>query len=253
MNPKDSLVTVLPRDVLSFFGAHDLNNLYETGRFALSPADIILHEKWNPSTSQYDSDLSLLRFEENSILFNNFVQPICLWDPKIEYPVTDGLVTGWGQSEDVSKKHENKPKVIIVSVHSNEDCLPGEKELAALSSRTTFCAGHGNGSGVCFGDSGGSLFVKINNIFYLKGIVSSSLTTENGCDISKNAVYTNVPKFDSWINDHVHGGETFCFNSYIFNVCFYSIQTFFLHLRSRLLILSQKEFGIMCCQTEHGK
>lgn len=36
---------------------------------------------------------------------------------------------------------------------------------------------------------------------YLRGIVSSSLVKYESCDVSKNAVYTNVLKFNDWISE----------------------------------------------------
>lgn len=199
MNQKQSHRTLLPRDVLAFFGAHNLSNFLEPERFVLSPIEIFLHDKWNPRTTQYDGDISLLQFEEDSIHFNKFVQPICLWNSKSEPILTNGIVTGWGQDEDPTKKFKNEPKAIKVRIQSNDECLPGESELAGISSTTTFCAGLKDGFGVCHGDSGGGLFIKIDGVYHLKGIVSSSLLKNDGCDVTKNAVYTNVVKLAGWI------------------------------------------------------
>jgi len=53
------------------------------------------------------------------------------------------------------------------------------------------------------GDSGGGFFVRHNGIFYLKGIVSSSLIDRStfSCDITAYALFTNVLKFIEWIAD----------------------------------------------------
>lgn len=190
---------MLSRDVLGFFGAHDLTNYLETGRLSLSPKEIIVHSEWNPATTEYDSDLSLLQFDYQSIIFNEFVQPICLWNFQIEPSETEGEVVGWGKSEDQTRKYEDVPKVVKALIQTNEQCFLDEKALVKLSSLQTFCAGLRNGSGVCNGDSGGGLFIKNNGVSYLKGIVSSSLVKDGGCDVARNAVYTNVPKFGDWI------------------------------------------------------
>lgn len=190
----------LPRDILAVFGAHDLSNPYESGRTLQSPKKIFIHDDWNHLTESFDADISLLEFFSNKIHFDDYIQPICLWSSEDEPTVTDGIVTGWGKSEDPTKVHENKPKVISAPIQTNEKCfLDGNSALADLSSLRTFCAGLKNGSGVCSGDSGGGLFIKISEVYYLKGIVSSSLIKDDGCDVSKNAVYTNVLKFKDWI------------------------------------------------------
>lgn len=49
------------------------------------------------------------------------------------------------------------------------------------------------------GDSGGGLFVKSGTVFYLKGLVSASLTNFGQCDVTNFALYTNVDKFMSWV------------------------------------------------------
>lgn len=190
---------------MAFFGAHELNNFHETKRFSLSPEDIILHDKWNPHTTRYDSDLALLKFEDETIVFNTFVQPICLWDSEKEPIETEGIVAGWGQSEDTSRRHETEPKVIKAEIQTNEMCFFDDRAMVDLSSYRTFCAGLKNVSGVCRGDSGAGLLIKVNNVFHLKGIVSSSITNDGVCDVSKSAVYTNVQKFRDWIAEKTGG------------------------------------------------
>lgn len=171
-----------------------------------SPKKIFIHDDWNPLTTDYDADVSLLMFEDDSINLNAYVQPICLWDSTNEPIVTEGMVTGWGKTENSSKIHENKPKLVRTLIQTNERCFLEAKSLVDISSFRTFCAGLRNGSGVCFGDSGGGLFLKVNDVYYLKGIVSSSLIKDGSCDVSKNAIYTNVLKFEDWIKD-ITGGE----------------------------------------------
>lgn len=172
----------------------------EPKRYALSPKEIILHKDWNPHVKSYDADVSLLEFEEGDIHFNNYVQPICLWGLIDEPKVSNGSVVGWGKSEDPTKVHENVPKLLPVSIKTNDYCLPQHGTIADLSSHRTFCAlGLRNGSGVCFGDSGSGLVVSVNGLHYLRGIVSSSLLTVLGCDVFNHAVYTNVLEFRDWI------------------------------------------------------
>lgn len=186
---------------MTIFGAHNLSNVYEAGRFSLSPVKIYIHDDWNPSSTQYDGDLSLLKFEDESIHFNSFVRPICFWGSGDEPTEDTGVVVGWGESEDKTKNHENLPTLIQVLFKTNEQCFLTTKTLVDLSSIRTFCAGSRNGSGVCSGDSGGGLFIIVDDRYFLKGIVSSSLVREGRCDISKDAIYTNVLKFRNWIGE----------------------------------------------------
>lgn len=191
----------LPRDIIAIFGAHDLSNPYEAGRILHSPKKIFIHDDWNHLTHSFDADVSLLEFEAGSIQFSAYIKPICLWDSETEPVVTDGVVTGWGKSEDPLKVHENLPKLIPAPIQKNEVCFLDTPALTDISSLRTFCAGLKNGSGVCSGDSGGGHFFQINEVYHLKGIVSSSLIKNGGCDISRNAVYTDVLKFRGWIEE----------------------------------------------------
>lgn len=79
--PKRENAALLPREVLAIFGAHDLKNHYEPEKIVLSPRKITIHDEWNPHTTQYDADISLLEFESGKILFSDnslFIGPICL-------------------------------------------------------------------------------------------------------------------------------------------------------------------------------
>lgn len=196
----------MTRDILAVFGAHDLTNQYETERYALTPKEICIHDEWNHLITRFDADVSLLKFEDGAIHFNKFVHPICLWHSKNDPNVTEGVVTGWGRSQNTSRPHENLPNLVKAMIQTNEDCFLEEEKLLPLSSKRTFCAGLRNGSGVCVGDSGAGLFIEVDGVYYLRGIVSSSVINGGGCDVWKNAVYTNVLKFDGWIKDTITPG-----------------------------------------------
>ena len=58
-----------------------------------------------------------------------------------------------------------------------------------------FCATSNEGIDVCRGDSGGPLFYKQNDKFYLQAITSFG----TACGNSYPAIYTRVTKFLDWI------------------------------------------------------
>lgn len=189
---------LLPRDALIILGAHDLDQKFEAGRETVPPIRIFIHPDWNPQILSFDGDISLLELEQ-SVQFTVYIQPICWWQSPSDPPVTSGTVVGYGKSENDAKIHENKPKVIQLPIHSQESCFLSEPSLVKLSSTRTFCAGSGDGKGVCSGDSGGGLVVKVNGVFYLRGVVSSSLIKDYACDVGNYAVFTNVLKYKEWI------------------------------------------------------
>lgn len=140
------------------------------------------------------------------IRFGKYIQPICLPNSESEPIMTKGIVTGWGKSDDLTKIHEDIPKLIKVLIQSNELYLPHHGRLADLSSLRTFCAVLKNGSGICFGDSGEGLFIQVDGVYQLKGIVSSSLLNGIECDVWNNVIYINVPNVKDWI-EKIIGGE----------------------------------------------
>lgn len=159
---------------------------------------MFFHADWNPITPDYDADISLLEFGEGKIYFNTLVQPICLWVSENEPTTAKGIVTGWRKRDDMVTG--NVLQVARASIETNGQCLPGHGQLAEKSSERTFCVGLQNDSSVCTGNNGGSgLFIQSDGVFYLKGIVSSTLDKDDPCNTSRNAVYTNVLKFREWI------------------------------------------------------
>jgi Trypsin len=163
--------------------------------------EIFVHPNWNPNIASYNGDISVIVMDGN-VEFNRQVQPICLLST---LTATNGVVVGYGKSEDTTKRHENIPKKLDVHIPTNEKCFLDSPSLAAVSSGNTFCAGTTNGHSVCFGDSGGGLYVKQGNVFYLKGLVSASLKDANeNCDSFNYAIYTDVLKFKSWIDNPSH-------------------------------------------------
>lgn len=189
---------LLSREIIAYFGAYDLKS-FELGKFALSPASTVIHEDWNPRSLKYDYDIAVLVFDEK-ISFTSYIRPICLW--QYSYLPENGKVVGWGMNE--KETYEPIPKEMNVPIHENAHCFLSNKDLTTLSSERTFCAGYGNGSGVCFGDSGNGLFVRQGNVLYLKGIVSSTLIDRDyKCDVNTFAIFTDVSKHKNWIENIV--------------------------------------------------
>lgn len=188
---------LLARDVLMLFGVHDLNNRNQNGVYSASASSIVMHPDWNPYGERYDADIAVINVEDE-IPYTRFIKPICIASNEMQ--VTEGWVTGWGKSEDESKLHENVPKVLKVPIWTNEHCFLEALEFSKLASKRTLCAGSRDGTGVCNGDSGGGLFVKSGDAFYLKGLISASLVKQGKCDVSNFALYTNVNKFTDWID-----------------------------------------------------
>lgn len=52
--------------------------------------------------------------------------------------------------------------------------------------------------------AGGGFVVQNSGYWYLRGVISSSLHTGTLCDIKNYAVFTDVPKYNNWIDGYMN-------------------------------------------------
>ena len=152
-----------------------------------------------------------MTFRTGEILSSNFIQPIFLWNDDTPPTQTEGYVAGWGMNRKSGKKLEEIPTKLKVPIHTNAHCWYTEHKLLPISSPRTFCAGSGDGTGVCTGDSWGGLSIKVGSTFYFRGIVSAGLLDGMNCDVSIYSIFTDALKFKLWINQII-SEDGFFFN-----------------------------------------
>ena len=162
---------------------------------------IKLHPQYDPSTLENDIAITKLA---NAITFNSYIQPICLWDSSrtslrsVEHKV--GTVMGWGYTEEDEASDFLKGGTMPVVPF--EDCLTSAREFFGhFLSDKNYCAGFRNGTSVCNGDSGGGMIFEINNVWYIRGVVSLSMKREkdNLCNTKNYVLFTDVAKYLDWI------------------------------------------------------
>lgn len=169
-------------------GAHNISKRIEPGRNNVAVKTIKVHDKWNPSTVEFEGDLAMLKLS-NPVTFTEFIKPVCIADRQTS-TITNGVVIGWGVSDDTNIP-SNIPRKIVIPILQNLDCLKKNRGLLSIISNDLFCAGK-TGSGVCMGDSGSGYYVEVDGQFYVRGIVSSS--TNEMCSRSSTALYSDVLK-----------------------------------------------------------
>ena len=172
-----------------------MDDFIENGRETVVPAEIILHDGWNPFIKRFSDDIAILRLE-SEIHFNEYIQPICLTSENLG--IRNGVVVGWGKEKESERNHVNIPKVLGIPIVSDGVCFRENSLLAKIAWEESFCAGE-LGVGVCLGDSGGGFFMKFNDKFYFRGFVSSSIISDSGCYTKNFAIYTDVIKYADFI------------------------------------------------------
>jgi secreted trypsin-like serine protease len=156
-------------------------------------AEIVVHEKWNFGTS--DFDIALLRISDCDSL-DGLVIVAADQEPQD----AEVRVTGWGTTRFGGIRTRDLQEVSVPFV-SRQRC----NRKASYDGRITdnmLCAGKDEGGAdSCQGDSGGPATIAASGSQRLLGIVSWG----DGCgDPNKYGVYTSVPVFRGWVRDKTH-------------------------------------------------
>ncbi|XP_013168899.1 PREDICTED: chymotrypsin-like elastase family member 2A [Papilio xuthus] len=208
--------TVIPETLNVILGKHNLVG----GDVAVQEKEVfsvILHENFKYQIS-LDNDIALLKLR-TEVTFTDYVQPACVWSPESHerYPTKEifGTVVGWGfdQSNELSTQLRQASMPII----REQKCYKSNPLFySKVLNDNKFCAGWGNGTSACNGDSGGGFFVftpdvrhddapNASGAWFLKGIVSLTVSKRNAriCDPTQYVVFTDASKYKDWIDKYV--------------------------------------------------
>lgn len=180
-----------------FLGVHNLTNPDEPEKRVLRVTKIRIHKSWNAAnTEKFTGDIAILILE-NNVTFSSHIQPICLSDNLISE--AEAVVAGWGRQNEKfgTDRTVSMPKKIEIPIIDKDICYETQPLLAKAGWDKSFCAGR-DGVSVCDGDSGSGLYVKINNRFYLRGVVSCS-AVKNDCLDDYYAIFSDVTKYLAFI------------------------------------------------------
>jgi secreted trypsin-like serine protease len=210
-----------------YLGKHNIDSLSEQYNVISSVVQFVIHPDWDSNDDKYDADIAIAVLTR-TVSFNKFIIPICLWTSTSnadDLVGKTGVIAGWGKAE-MDAVTSPMPKWADLQVVDLLTCIRSNDAFNKLTSDRTFCAGNKvEGSGPCNGDSGikndgklletflsfvetfsgGGFVVKVNDKWYLRGIISSSLVdlAQSTCDTKSYAVFTDVSKFTQWIHGFV--------------------------------------------------
>ena len=137
---------------------------------------------------------------DRALVFNNYVQPLCLPRPHdIFAPNKECYVAGWGHTEWNGTQPDilREAKVRIVS----RDVCNQEKSYNGTIHNTAMCAGYPDGgTDACEYDSGGPLVCSKCGRYYAAGLVSWG----DQCALPyKYGVYSNLTVLTPWITERI--------------------------------------------------
>lgn len=194
MQPKQVWKVTDPSNLKLLLGALNLDEEGEPGRVHAIVGQVLVHPGWDYKSESYDDDVAVLVLK-SQIEFSQYIQPICLLETIGNF--VEGVIGGWGRLAGSSEKLPTK--IIGAIVGSNEECYRKNFVLATIGWDKSFCAVAKNVK-VCGGDSGSGLVVNIDDIYYLKGVLSSSDSdATTSCTANNLAVYADVPQYVDFI------------------------------------------------------
>jgi secreted trypsin-like serine protease len=179
-------------DLLIYTGSQDLFSAY--GKH-LRPTQIIIHPEFT-RTKKY-SDIALIKLE---VPVRGAAMPYSAERPHEGAPV---VVVGWGAKNVENGQPVNYPNRLnqaTLPIVSQMVCNSPESYNGTISDNQ-LCAGFINGGrDSCTGDSGGPLFIQVNNVYQQIAVVSFG----EGCGKqNKYGVYTYLPMYLGWITQYV--------------------------------------------------
>ncbi|XP_078044399.1 venom prothrombin activator trocarin-D [Augochlora pura] len=189
-------------------GRFKLLDFEEAGSVNREVAGYTVHPDYPQSSGSSkasgDADIAVMVLR-TSVEYSPVIKPICLWSGSTSLNAVVnrfGIVVGWGRDE-LGNVYLEEPRMVRTPIVSQDTCLFSKKEFVFIASDRTFCAGSGNGTGPCNGDSGSGFVLYEANVdrYFLRGVVSLSFLdkTNMSCDLTHYVVYVDVAKHLDWI------------------------------------------------------
>lgn len=173
--------------------------------------EIKIPARFQGSAANFQDDIAILVLE-TPFVYQTYVRPVCLdfdvnFDRRQLQPNKLGKVAGWGLTSENGQASQIL-KVVELPYVDIEQCInrspPGFREYITSDK---ICAGFGNGTALCKGDSGGGLAFPESDRgidrFYLRGIVSTAANNENLCNSYTLTSFTQIIKHEHFIKEYL--------------------------------------------------
>lgn len=194
---------VIPSQIVIKLGAISRSN--ETSSLQIMRVkDVEMHKGFHYISMENDLAKIILA---GSVEFNEFVQPICLWNSRQtdirDIGGLDGTVIGWGKTE--KSGLSDVLREVLMPVKTLSECLTSNPQFyGSKLSDNRFCAGYHN-QGIfgtaCEGDSGGGMYFERDGVWRLRGVVSFQPRDQSlNCSLNEFVIFVDTAKYLDWIN-----------------------------------------------------
>lgn len=181
------------------------------GRF-YTARSIIVHPTYFGQLGNFGSDIALIEISQ-SVEIDETIFPVCIdWNlDDISLHIANeslGIIVGLDSTENATSN--SSFHITNMPLISHEYCVEQQPpEFQKYVSFTTFCAGWGNGTSVCNGDSGAGIVIpkaSDSNRYYLQGIASLGTPQQSTdhCDPYQFTIFTKVGIYTKWIESHLN-------------------------------------------------
>lgn len=155
---------------------------------------IRIHEKFNHLNGTNDIAIMQISLIED---IDKIVPPVCLWNgvggsEKAAVTANLQLVTRNQHSEEVTKTD--------VSIVSSYDCQQESESITP----SILCGEFQDNLEICSENNGGGLFVRKNDVTFLRGLLSVNGYQEESknCESRNRNIFVDVGKYVDWIRDN---------------------------------------------------
>lgn len=186
-----------PSDFKIVLGLTDLQDEKEPWRVSVLAKKVIVHPNWDDNGLTFDGDIAILILSEN-ITFGKQIQPICIPNDKIS-TIKSGEISSWARYKN-AHGFSTKPRKATVQIIKDHDCYETEPELASIAWNKSFCSRSENYS-FCGGSSGVGFYVKKHDMFYLRGMISSTVPHQE-CGKPNLVLNTDVIKYVEFLKQN---------------------------------------------------
>ncbi|CAB3372954.1 Hypothetical predicted protein [Cloeon dipterum] len=157
-------------------GKYDRSQTHVRGMQTKTPSKLVIHP--NYTKGELHSDIGLLIFNDGFELTEH-VRPICLWNEDTSLDHIDGrlgVVVGYGL--DAKRTFPSILQEAKLKIRTHLACYFNGRRFFKKNVKPgeNFCAGYRNGTKGCPGDSGGSLSIKKDDRWFIRGAVAFGKT-----------------------------------------------------------------------------
>lgn len=183
-------------------------NLFDPSNERINVQSVKVHENFRlVEFGQNDYNIGLV-ITQQKIPFSLHVHPVCLpRSENFEFSGKVGVVLGWGFNENYQLS--TKLQQLTVPTYPLIDCFfrSNRKFFSGHATTRSFCAGFKHNNGICNGDSGGGLFIKIEGKYYIYGLSSFSnckcVKETAKCELFDEGIFVNVAAYLKWIQNNM--------------------------------------------------